>query len=301
MLGAVLLSLAALSPETRFLQRADGRVAYEELGGAGPLVVCVPGIGDVRAQYRLIAPRLVEAGFHVVLMDLRGMGQSTADFADYSAASVGADVAALLRELKAPRAFILGNSMAAAAAVWAAAELPDVVEGVVLLGAFVRDIKGPPFMSLLLKVMFGPPWGPSAWKMYYGTLYPNRKPQDYDAYTTALVGNLREPGRMDALNEMMTASKAAAEARIPQVKSRVLVVMGTDDPDFDPPQKEAEWIASQLQGSVLMVEGAGHYPHVDSVDVVAPAVIRFLQGADHGREGRTDPGVDHPGSGGAGG
>src|SRR4051812_3437864 len=62
-----------------FLEVKDGQLAYEDQG-EGPLVVCVPGIGDVRGQYRYLAPALVEAGHRVVTMDLRGLGDSSAGF-----------------------------------------------------------------------------------------------------------------------------------------------------------------------------------------------------------------------------
>ncbi len=78
-------------------------------------------IGDVRGQYRFLAPRLVEAGYRVVLMDLRGLGDSSAEFASYSADAVGDDMVALLQELGVDRATIIGNSASAASAVWAGA------------------------------------------------------------------------------------------------------------------------------------------------------------------------------------
>jgi hypothetical protein len=34
-----------------WLERGDGRLAYSDEGD-GPLVVCVPGIGDLRQEYR---------------------------------------------------------------------------------------------------------------------------------------------------------------------------------------------------------------------------------------------------------
>ena len=35
-----------------------GTVAYE-IAGAGPLVVCVPGMGDLRSTWRHLAPSLI--------------------------------------------------------------------------------------------------------------------------------------------------------------------------------------------------------------------------------------------------
>ena len=72
----------------RFLQRPDGRVAYEDAGD-GPLVVMVPGLGDLLAEYRYLAPKLVTAGYRVVTLDLRGHGQSSVGWPDYTSAALG--------------------------------------------------------------------------------------------------------------------------------------------------------------------------------------------------------------------
>ena len=41
---------------THMLKLGDGEIAYDDTGGTGPTVICVPGIGDLRAQYRFVAP-----------------------------------------------------------------------------------------------------------------------------------------------------------------------------------------------------------------------------------------------------
>src|SRR5262245_52696177 len=123
-----LATVLAGVPDVRMLERPEGKVVYEVHGAQGPWVVTVPGIGDVRAQFRYLTPRLVEHGYRVAMMDLRGLGESSDEFTSYSADAVGDDIVALLRELRAERATIIGNSAGAASAVWAAAALPDVVE-----------------------------------------------------------------------------------------------------------------------------------------------------------------------------
>ena len=46
---------------TIFLTRPGGRVAYD-VAGDGPLVILVPGVGDLRSSYRFVTPSLREAG-----------------------------------------------------------------------------------------------------------------------------------------------------------------------------------------------------------------------------------------------
>ncbi len=255
----------------------DGFIAYDDSGGNGRIVICVPGLGDLRQQYRFLAPRLEAAGLRVVRMDVRGHGQSSVDWPDYSAAAVGADIVALIHLLGAKKVYIAGNSMAGAAAVWAAAETPGAVAGIVLIDPFVRDMPTSVFLNAFLKVATQRPWGPSFWSMYYGSLYKSSPPSDLPAYREALVANLKQPGRIEAVKAMIFASKSPCEARIPKVRAPVLVVMGSQDPDFDDPAAEAKWIASHLHGKKLMVAGTGHYPHVEYPDIVAAAIVAFIE------------------------
>jgi pimeloyl-ACP methyl ester carboxylesterase len=267
---------------THILKLDDGEISYDDTGGTGPAVICVPGIGDLRGQYRFVAPIFVAAGFRVITMDLHGLGDSSTDWPDYSAASVGKDIVALIRQLGIRTAFIAGNSMAGAAALWASAEIPGNIAGIVLLDPFVRDMPATISQRLLMPILgvaLLRPWGPSFWSMYYGSLYKSAPPADLAAYRFALAENLKQSGRIEATKAMMFASKESCEARIPEVRARVLVVMGTRDPDFGDPAAEAGWVASHLHGKVLMVEGAGHYPHVEYPDVVANATIEFMRGA----------------------
>lgn len=295
-LAAAALSIAAVLPAhadqasaaaaTQFLKLPGGQIAYDDSGGAGTIVICVPGLGDMRQQYRFLAPKLVAAGFRVVTMDLPGHGESSVDWPAYSPASVGADIVAMIRHLGAGKVFIVGNSMAGGSAVWAAAEIPDRVAGIVLIDPFTRVIPTSSFLLAFLKVAMMRPWGPSFWSMYYGSLYKTAPPADLDSYRAALVANLKEPGRIEATRALIFASQEPCEVRIPKVHAPVLVVMGTRDSDFDNPAAEADWVATHLHGKKAMVDGAGHYPHVEYPGVVAGAVIEFVKGAQDGEARR---------------
>ena len=294
--AAAVLTVAAALPAradqplatttTQFLKLPGGQIAYDDSGGSGPLVVCVPGLGDMRQQYRFLAPKLVAAGFRVVTMDLPGHGESSVDWPAYSPALVGADIIAMVRHLGASKAFIVGNSMAGGSAVWAAAEIPDRIGGIVMIDPFTRVIPTSSFLLAFLKVAMMRPWGPSFWSMYYGSLYKTVRPADLDSYRAALVANLKEPRRIEATKALIFASQAPCEARIPDVHAPVLVVMGTRDSDFDDPAAEADWVATHLHGKKLMVDGAGHYPHVEYPDIVAAAVIGFVKDTRDGEARR---------------
>jgi len=74
----------------------------------------------------------------------------------------------------------------------------------------------------------------------------------------------------------MFRSDAAIEARLDRVRTPTLVVMGSADPDFADPAEEARVIADAVSGEVAMIEGAGHYPHVEMPEATAPRIARFV-------------------------
>lgn len=257
---------------THHLDLPGGRLAYDDTGGNGPLVVCVPGLGDVRGEYRFLAPVLADAGCRVVTVDIRGHGETSTGWDDHSPEAVGADVLALITHLDAGPAVVYGESMAAAAAVWAAAEAPALVRGLVLSGPFVRQLP-PTLLTRLLPALTRP----GLWARYYRSLTKAAPPADLDDYVAALRANLREPGRLAALKAMLRASKAACEARLPEVTQPTLVLMGTADPDFPDPAAEAALVGERTRGRVVMVEGAGHYPQVEFPDQVAAEVLALVR------------------------
>jgi pimeloyl-ACP methyl ester carboxylesterase len=95
--------MSTATEKTGFLtvHRPEGDVAYE-VSGSGPLIVCTPGMGDLRTSYRFLAPALVAAGFRVAVMDLRGHGDSAVTFSEYGDRPTAGDIEALIAELGGP-------------------------------------------------------------------------------------------------------------------------------------------------------------------------------------------------------
>ena len=259
----------------QMLDRPGGRVAFE-VSGEGPRIVCVPGMGELRSSFRYALPALDEAGFRAAAMDLRGHGDSDATFDTYDDVAAGQDTLALIDHLGGP-AIVMGNSMGAGAAVWAAAEQPRAISGLALLGPFVRDTPANPLLLAMFKLMMSGPWAPRMWASYLPRLYPGRKPPDFAEHRDAIVASMRRPGHAKAFTATTRTSHAPVAARIADVQCPALVVMGAKDPDFADPAAEARWIGEQLSAEVVMVPGAGHYPQVEYPEIVNPALVAFCE------------------------
>lgn len=272
---------------TQYLDRPDGRLSYDDNGVDGPLVIAAPGMGDMRHVYRHIRHDLAEAGIRFVTMDLRGMGDSSTEWKQLDDAAVASDYLALIEELNAGPAVLVGNSLSCASAVLASTDAPNRVSGVMLIGPFVRDVPMKWWQKAAFAAMLTPPWGRRAWVSYYRkNMYPGSPPPDHDEYVEALSENLKEPGRFASFRSLSTSSHAESGRRLEQITQPVVVVMGTVDPDFPDPVAEAKHIGEVMGANVVWSEGSGHYPQAETPPVVSEAIIDLLRMSGFGTEGR---------------
>ncbi|WP_017626240.1 alpha/beta fold hydrolase [Nocardiopsis chromatogenes] len=266
----------------RYLQRPDGRIAYGLYGPTdGPLVVCVPGMGDVRATYRHLTVPLAEAGYRVAAMDLRSHGDSDTTFASHTTLDTAEDAAALIGELSAP-ATVVGNSLGATAAAWIAATRPELVNGLVLSGAFLRGEGVRGAAALALKAMLMRPWGPAMAARYLGSLFSGRTTDDHPAHMAAIRTGLRSRDRYPGILATFANAYRPVPARLDDVRAPALVVMGELDRDWPDPAAEAEWMRDRLGADLLMVPEAGHYPLAQRPDVTVPVLLDFLAATARG-------------------
>jgi pimeloyl-ACP methyl ester carboxylesterase len=276
---------------TSYLDRGDGRrIAYEvhgergvslrapqrDRGGSseGPLVVCVPGMGDLRSVYRFLIPALTAEGYRVAAMDLRGHGDSDDGFDSYDDVAAGRDALALIDHLGGP-ALLIGNSMSGGSAVWAAAEAPASVAGLVLMAPFARQPSVGRLQALMFRLAVLKPWGPGVWASYYRRLYPGRPPADLAGHVARIRESLGRGDHWRSFQRTTRTSHAPAEARLGEVRAPTLVVIGDRDPDWPDPVAEARFVAETLRGELLVVPGGGHYPMAEYPELVNPAVVAF--------------------------
>ncbi|WP_411575428.1 alpha/beta fold hydrolase [Streptomyces mutabilis] len=271
---------------TEYLPVGGGKIAYE-VAGSGPLIVLAHGMGDSRAAYRAVVPRLVAAGYRVASVDLRGCGESSVDWPAWSRTDIAGDLLAVIRHLGGP-AVLVGHSASGGAATIAAAQEPSLVTAVVELAPFTRkqsvglgDLKVKRFRQGMLRLLGAGVLGSvPLWRSYLDVAYPGVRPDDWTERIARIESLLREPGRMEAMQGMGRSAPTDAGAQLGNVRCPVLVVMGTLDPDWADPHAEGSAIVGALPsglGRLEMIEGAGHYPHDQYPDQVVSLVLAFLR------------------------
>ncbi|KAL5320962.1 hypothetical protein ACEPPN_011772 [Leptodophora sp. 'Broadleaf-Isolate-01'] len=257
----------------------DGGTLAVEVEGKidAPLIICSPAMGDTRDAYGPLSAKLVAAGYRVARLDLRGHGDSTADFKHYGDEAIADDYLAIIGALGGKPAILAGASLSAGASVIAAAKSPESVAGLVLLGPFLRN-PGNALILMMFRVALWWPWGPFIWRSYSATMWPGLgdKAKERASSSTAL---LQRPGRWSAFHATVVgANHNVVKPYLGKAKAPALVVIGDKDPDWSDPLKEAEWVASNFTDSeIVTVPGAGHAPMFESPEFVAAGLLKFLE------------------------
>ncbi len=123
-------------PPARTVQIAGrGEFFLRDTGGQGPAVMLLHGwIASADLNWHGAYDDLSAAGYRVLAVDHRGHGRGLRPLAPFRLADCAGDAAAVLRELGAAPAVVVGYSMGGAIAQLVARDHPDVVAGLVLSG-----------------------------------------------------------------------------------------------------------------------------------------------------------------------
>ncbi|WP_286238628.1 alpha/beta fold hydrolase [Neptuniibacter halophilus] len=120
------------------VQLSSGITLRVRTAGQGPVVLLLHGYPQTHVCWHKVAPVLVDAGFHVVLSDLRGYGDSDKpetdeDHLPYSKRELAADQAALMKQLGHDSYFVAGHDRGGRVAHRLARDYPDAVKAVSFL------------------------------------------------------------------------------------------------------------------------------------------------------------------------
>lgn len=266
---------------------AEGMAIVGELRGDGeaPLVLLLHGGGQTRHAWNGTANHLLGAGFAVGSYDARGHGDSDwATDKDYALPAHGRDLVAVLRAVGRPAALV-GASMGGISALFAGADVPEMVRALVLVDIVPRF--APEGVARVRAFMQAHPDGfatveeaAAAVRAYNPNRAPSKNP-------SGLMRSLREggDGRLrwhwdpavvgdaptEALSDMLSERLAALPASLP-----LMLISGAQSDVVDP-QAAAEFRRQAPQAEIVAVDRAGHMVAGDRNDAFSAAIGGFLK------------------------
>ena len=122
-------------PWTHRTVRGNGIAMHVAELGSGPLVLLLHGFPQFWWTWHRQLVDLADAGYRAVAVDLRGFGATDKPPRGYDAPTLAADMAALVTSLGERDAMVVGNDLGGLLAWTMAANHPEVVRSIVLLGA----------------------------------------------------------------------------------------------------------------------------------------------------------------------
>jgi pimeloyl-ACP methyl ester carboxylesterase len=280
-----------------FVELNRTRLRLWDWGDPGaPAVVCLHGAYDHGRMWDGLAPELVALGYRVVAPDLRGHGDSGRLSSGAAWAASALDIALLARHL-GPPVGLVGHSFGGGQALYVAGVWPELVRWVVNL-----DGVGPPAGALV------PPEDPAttAADLLAGAdrvlsrlprVHPSadglvarrraingRMPEEWLEHLVRHGTRPAEGGLVWKADPLFGVGMPAAfdidalHAEHEVVTRPVLVLTGSEHDTWSEmtPEEVDERLTHLPTARHRVVEGAGHYVHLERPDVVVAEVRAFL-------------------------
>jgi pimeloyl-ACP methyl ester carboxylesterase len=271
------------------LKLEDVTIAYDTFGpDGGDPVVLVCGLSQPAGAWQLgMVPALVEAGFHVVTFDNRGVEPSSSPPAPYSIDQMVDDTLGLINHLNLPRVSIVGYSMGGWIAETLAFKHPERVRAAVFIGSCNEGTSWEKAITTVERDLARlDPELPHLFNAVETMRYlPNKELQQDGVVDLwlSLIGELppwANPGRLGQYEAALEWSLDTERTdRWPALSVPCMVL--SFEYDVDSPPERAKEAASKIPNSTFVtLAGASHLGVFTHSDAVAAQVVSFLSGND---------------------
>lgn len=260
--------------DCKFADLATGiRLAYVEQGPRdGMPVILLHGLSDSHRSFDLMRP-LLPGSWRVFAVTQRGHGLSDKPQTGYAMRDFAGDVAAFMDVVGIERAVLVGHSMSSAIVLQTAAEYPQRVAGLALIGAFAH-FRDTPAMAELHDAVFdiGENCGGEFALAFQESTLANPIPQSF--LDTAVSETLCMPGNAwrGAVQGLIEFEPCDAARRI---AAPAMIVWG--DRDAYCPRADQDDLRKALPASRLFtLPGVGHAVHWEKPAETAALLRAFI-------------------------
>jgi pimeloyl-ACP methyl ester carboxylesterase len=278
------IDLNAFDALKKTIALPNGEVlAYIDMGNAsGPAVVLIHGYTDSARDWVPMLPYLSKR-FRLILVDIRGHGQSSKPECCYDRLDFAYDIKLLLDALALQKADIVGHSLGSIIAQTFAEFWPERTGRVVLIsstgGRPPGASKEPPQLDFAAEIrkLKEPIDADSPFMIAW---WDSPTPVDPDFIRRQRKDAANIPLRvwLAVLDQGLPSDNAYADLQrtLPRLKARTLLIWGSKDPIMEEPVRKALRDALPT-AQVRVFDGLGHNPFWEDPIGVAAVINAFLE------------------------
>jgi pimeloyl-ACP methyl ester carboxylesterase/tetratricopeptide (TPR) repeat protein len=248
------------------------RMRYAYKGDAsGRPIILLHGYGDSWFSYSPILP-LLDGKYRVYIPDQRGHGESDRPQGNYALKQFAADVVAFMDAMNVKDATIVGHSMGSFVAQHVAAQVPERVNKLVLIGSATK-IRNNVVTDLQREINgLTDPLSEKFVRDFQTSVTFQPLPSEF--FNGLVKESMKLPAHVwrEVMAQMLSPE---GEVELAKIKSPTLIIWGDKESIF--PRSEQDSLVAGLRNAVLKVyPDTGHAPNWERPEQVAKDLHEFI-------------------------
>ncbi|HLM61347.1 MAG TPA: alpha/beta hydrolase [Pyrinomonadaceae bacterium] len=273
---------------SHFVEVDGATVHYQEFGEkTNPTLLLVHGYTASTYVWKTVAPKLADANFHVVAVDLLGFGYSDKPAAfDYTIAAQARMIERLMNRLGIGKATIIGSSYGGAVASTLALDYAERVEKLVLVGAVCNDeVLENPILKLAAIPIVGEiltPFMLDSKTLSKARMKQTLAPDSHHLITNERVESVIRPLKAKDAHHSVLASARNWDANRIQTDAHLinqptLLIWGENDTVIPVHNGQCLYDA-MLNSRLVVLKNCGHLPQEEKPEKFVELVSEFCRG-----------------------
>jgi pimeloyl-ACP methyl ester carboxylesterase len=274
--------------EMKYLELHGDRVAYQDVGSGDEALLLIHGMAGSSQTWRAVIPQLSRK-YRVVAPDLLGHGQSAKPRGDYSLGAFAVWLRDLLDELGISRATIVGQSLGGGVAMQFVYQHPDYCQRLILISSgglgpdvgWTLRLLSAPGAELIMPIIAPKPVLTAgnklrSWFEAAGLSSP-RGAEVWSAYASFSDAETRQ-AFLRTLRSVVDYRGQAVSAlnRLHMAAELPAMTIWGDQDRIIPVDHAYAAQAARPESRVEVLEGVGHFPHVERPSEVVDLIDDFI-------------------------